>query len=63
MDFRVLSVLVALWALPAAAQTVVDGDTIKLDGTTYRIWGKVGNAFDCDKPAKTAPTKDLACFG
>ena len=31
MDFRVLSVLVALWALPAAAQTVVDGDTIKLE--------------------------------
>lgn len=28
-----------LLALPAAAQTVTDGDTIKLDGTTYRIWG------------------------
>lgn len=26
-------------AMPAAAQTVVDGDTIKLDGLTYRIWG------------------------
>jgi len=38
-DLRVLSALVALWALPAAAQTVVDGDTIKLEGTTYRIWG------------------------
>ena len=63
MDSRVLAVVLALLAMPAVAQTVVDGDTIKLDGTTYRIWGKVGNAFDCDKPAKTAPTKDLACFG
>ena len=26
-------------ALPAAAQTAVDGDTIKLDGTTWRLWG------------------------
>lgn len=25
--------------LPAVAQTVTDGDTIKLDGTTYRLWG------------------------
>ena len=39
MDSRMLNVLVALWVLPAAAQTVVDGDTIKLNGTTYRIWG------------------------
>ena len=23
----------------ALAQTAVDGDTIKLDGTTYRLWG------------------------
>lgn len=23
----------------AAAQTITDGDTIKLDGTTYRLWG------------------------
>ena len=36
---RVLGLLLALVALPAAAQTVVDGDTIKLDGITYRIWG------------------------
>lgn len=26
-------------ALPAAAQTVIDGDTIKLKGTTYRLYG------------------------
>ena len=28
-----------LAAFPATAQTVVDGDTIKLDGATYRLWG------------------------
>lgn len=26
-----------LFACPAFAQTIVDGDTIKLDGTTYRL--------------------------
>jgi endonuclease YncB( thermonuclease family) len=30
---------VILSAGPALGQTVTDGDTIKLDGTTYRIWG------------------------
>jgi endonuclease YncB( thermonuclease family) len=28
-----------VWRGDAAAQTVVDGDTIKLNGTTYRLWG------------------------
>ena len=31
--------LVAALTGSAAAQTVVDGDTIKLDGITYRLWG------------------------
>ena len=31
--------MLLLLALPAAAQTVTDGDTIKLNGTTYRLWG------------------------
>jgi len=26
-------------ASPTLAQTVVDGDTIKLNGTTWRLWG------------------------
>ncbi len=26
-------------AWPAIAQTITDGDTIKLDGTIYRLWG------------------------
>jgi endonuclease YncB( thermonuclease family) len=39
MDSRVLGVLLTLLAVPAAAQGVVDGDTMKLDGTTYRLWG------------------------
>jgi endonuclease YncB( thermonuclease family) len=28
-----------LTAFPAVAQTIVDGDTLKLNGTTYRLWG------------------------
>ena len=32
LGFRVLMVLQALATLPANAQTVIDGDTIKLDG-------------------------------
>jgi endonuclease YncB( thermonuclease family) len=28
-----------LLALPVSAQTVMDGDTIRMDGTTYRLWG------------------------
>ena len=28
-----------LWAWPAAAQAVVDGDTIKLKGVTWHLWG------------------------
>jgi endonuclease YncB( thermonuclease family) len=39
MDSRVLAVLAALVVTPAAAQTAVDGDTIKLNGTTWRLWG------------------------
>ena len=33
--------LIVLWiaALPALAQTVTDGDTIKQNGVTYRLWG------------------------
>jgi endonuclease YncB( thermonuclease family) len=34
-----VAVLVLLVASPAAAQTVTDGDTIKLNGTTWRLWG------------------------
>ena len=34
-----LLVSVVLLGAPAAAQTVTDGDTIKMDGITYRLWG------------------------
>lgn len=34
-----LSILFAVWITPASAQTITDGDTIKLNGTTYRLWG------------------------
>jgi endonuclease YncB( thermonuclease family) len=29
----------ALLAVPAAAQTITDGDTLKQGGVTYRLWG------------------------
>jgi endonuclease YncB( thermonuclease family) len=34
-----LIVALALLAWPCAAQTVVDGDTLKLGGVSYRLWG------------------------
>lgn len=34
-----LALALVLMAGSAAAQTVVDGDTIKLSGTTWRLWG------------------------
>lgn len=34
-----IAMAVLLWSFPVVAQTVTDGDTIKLAGTTYRIWG------------------------
>jgi endonuclease YncB( thermonuclease family) len=38
LSFRALVLLTSV-TLPAGAQTVTDGDTIKLDGTTWRLWG------------------------
>jgi endonuclease YncB( thermonuclease family) len=41
MDSRLASAVLAAIAVaaPAAGQKVVDGDTIKLNGTTWRLWG------------------------
>jgi hypothetical protein len=41
MEFRAvaLALCVALIAMPAAAQRVIDGDTIDLNGTRWRLWG------------------------
>ena len=37
---RLLAVLAGfLLAHPASAQAITDGDTLKLDGMTYRLWG------------------------
>ncbi|MPZ29765.1 MAG: hypothetical protein GEV13_02000 [Rhodospirillales bacterium] len=36
---RLLAAACALVALPAAAQTITDGDTLKQGGVTYRLWG------------------------
>jgi hypothetical protein len=38
-DVRLGRLIGLALAAPALGQTVVDGDTIKLNGTTYRIWG------------------------
>ena len=37
MRFLVFALLTVTF--PTGAQTVVDGDTIKFNGTTYRLWG------------------------
>jgi endonuclease YncB( thermonuclease family) len=34
-----LAILLALIGGAASAQTIMDGDTIKLNGTIYRLWG------------------------
>ena len=36
---KAIAGVVALMSLPAAAQTVIDGDTIRLNGVQYRLWG------------------------
>jgi endonuclease YncB( thermonuclease family) len=41
MKLSVLAAFLTLAALPAYAESVrvVDGDTLKIDGVTYRLWG------------------------
>ena len=41
MEFRnlVAGLIVAAITTPAAAQRIVDGDTIDLNGTRWRLWG------------------------
>lgn len=36
---KLIAALALFAVVPAQAQTVTDGDTIKLAGTTYRLWG------------------------
>lgn len=36
---RLAAIAFILAALPAHAQTITDGDTLKHGGTTYRLWG------------------------
>jgi endonuclease YncB( thermonuclease family) len=53
----------SLWAWPAAAQAVVDGDTIKLKGVTWHLWGidAPENKQSCGTyPAGTEATGTLA---
>jgi len=39
-----------VFALPVAAQTITDGDTLKQGGVTYRLWG-----IDAPELAQTCP--------
>ena len=39
MQARDLVVLILLVSLPATAQTITDGDTLKQGGVTSRLWG------------------------
>lgn len=39
MLWRVLFLAAVIASARTSAQTVTDGDTIKLNGTTYRLWG------------------------
>ncbi len=36
---KAIALAVVLFAAPVSAQTAVDGDTIKIDGTTFRLLG------------------------
>ena len=45
------AVAFVLLAVPAAAQTATDGDTIRLNGTTWRLWG-----IDAPELRQAAPT-------
>ena len=59
---RLLITIVLLSGWPASAQTVVDGDTIKLNGTTWRLWGidaPEGNQWCGHYPAGARATQML----
>src|SRR6266851_1894697 len=53
MKLSVLAAFLTLAASPALAESVrvVDGDTLKIDGVTYRLWG-------IDAPEATQPCAD-----
>jgi endonuclease YncB( thermonuclease family) len=47
----VTAALALILAIPAFGQTATDGDTIKLNGTKWRLWG-------IDAPEMTQTCKD-----
>jgi hypothetical protein len=53
MKVSVLAASLMLAALPAFAESVrvIDGDTLEIDGVTYRLWG-----IDAPESANLAPT-------
>lgn len=38
-NYLLMSAAALALSVPAAAQTITDGDTLKLNGVTYRLWG------------------------
>ena len=52
------ALMAALLSLPAAAQTVTDGDTIKQGGVIYRLWG-----IDAPEMRQEWPDGAVAQFG
>jgi endonuclease YncB( thermonuclease family) len=65
MKLSVLAASLTLAALPAFAESVrvVDGDTLQVDGVTYRLWGidapEMHQACADDWPAGRAATEHL----
>jgi endonuclease YncB( thermonuclease family) len=65
MKLSVLTAALALAALPAFAESVrvVDGDTLRIDGVTYRLWGidapEAGDLCADGWPAGRAATEHL----
>jgi hypothetical protein len=54
MEFRtwiVSALIVSALARPAAAQRVVDGDTLEIDGTRWRLWASMRRR--CTRPVLT----------
>lgn len=39
LDYRMVLAAGLALSVPAAAQTITDGDTLRMDGKTYRLWG------------------------
>jgi endonuclease YncB( thermonuclease family) len=55
-----IALVVMALAVPAGAQTVVDGDTIKLNNTTHRLYGIDAPEMKLDYPDCPCSKIDVA---